>query len=230
MTSTQNSSANSMPNRPPPIMPPHIIEPMPRIMPPPRTEPNSRTTIAPTRAPMSIFKPSLMVYTPPSCSCVFNLSLRGAVGMTQIAHQPSSFCSSRKDAPCRGLARSGDAVEYNLNLSGMLLRSLTVRQGAGEFELDFSVLNPHPMELLKVSSGAASIELEYPTNAKTSPGCASPEEPLATSSTSVVRCCHTRRKMQLRYSAARRRLRNRFICYFAHSLLASLCPLAFRAP
>ena len=47
----------------------------------------------------------------------------------------------------------------------MLLRILTLRQGAGKFELDFSVLNPHPMGLLKVSSGAASIELHYLTNA-----------------------------------------------------------------
>ena len=50
----------------------------------------------------------------------------------------------------------------------MLLRILTLRQGAGKFELDFSVLNPHPMGLLKVSSGAASIELHYLTNANLS--------------------------------------------------------------
>jgi hypothetical protein len=57
-SATQNSSANSMPKRPPPIM-----EPMLPIMePPPRIEPNRRTTIAPTRAPRSIFKPSLMAY------------------------------------------------------------------------------------------------------------------------------------------------------------------------
>ena len=47
----------------------------------------------------------------------------------------------------------------------MLLRSLTVRQGAGKFELGFSAFNPHPMELLKVSSGAASVELHNLTNA-----------------------------------------------------------------
>src|SRR5829696_6773821 len=59
-TSTaQNSSANNMPKRPPPIMEPLIIEPMLPIMPPPPSvETNSRTTITPakepTAAPVSI--------------------------------------------------------------------------------------------------------------------------------------------------------------------------------
>ena len=47
----------------------------------------------------------------------------------------------------------------------MLLRRPTVRLGAGKLELGFSALNPHPMGLLEVSSGAASIELQNPTNA-----------------------------------------------------------------
>jgi hypothetical protein len=47
----------------------------------------------------------------------------------------------------------------------VLLRGLTVRQGAGKFELAFSEPNPHQMELLEVSSGAAGIELENLANA-----------------------------------------------------------------
>ena len=44
-------------------MEPLIIEPMPPIMPlPPSVETNSSTTIAPTRNPRRIFKPSLMAY------------------------------------------------------------------------------------------------------------------------------------------------------------------------
>ena len=57
------------------------------------------------------------------------------------------------------------ASEFDLDLGGVPLRSLTVRQGAGKFELGFSAPNPHPMELLEVSSGAAGIELENLANA-----------------------------------------------------------------
>ncbi len=42
---------------------------------------------------------------------------------------------------------------------------LTIRQGAGKFELGFSAPNPVPMQLLEVSSGATGIELENLANA-----------------------------------------------------------------
>src|SRR5918994_2211527 len=65
-SAAQNSSANSMPKRPPPIMEPPIIEPMPPIMPPPpRVDTNSNTTIAPTRAPRSTLRLSLMAFLAP---------------------------------------------------------------------------------------------------------------------------------------------------------------------
>jgi hypothetical protein len=57
------------------------------------------------------------------------------------------------------------ASEFELDLGGVPLSSLMVRQGAGRFELGFSALNPHPMQLLEVSSGAAGIELENLANA-----------------------------------------------------------------
>ncbi len=57
------------------------------------------------------------------------------------------------------------ASEFDLDLGGVPLNRLMVRQGAGKFELDFSVRNPHPMDLLEVSSGAAGIELENLANA-----------------------------------------------------------------
>jgi hypothetical protein len=57
------------------------------------------------------------------------------------------------------------ASEFDLDLGGVPLSQLMVRQGAGKFELDFSVPNPHPMELLEVSSGAAGIELANLVNA-----------------------------------------------------------------
>jgi len=52
-----------------------------------------------------------------------------------------------------------------------LLACLTVRKGADKFELDFSVPNPHPIELLRVSSGAAGIELDNFANANFSEMC-----------------------------------------------------------
>jgi hypothetical protein len=57
------------------------------------------------------------------------------------------------------------ASEFNLDLGGVPLSRLTVRQGAGKFELGFSEANPHPMELLEVSSGAAGMELKTLANA-----------------------------------------------------------------
>src|ERR687885_393837 len=60
------------------------------------------------------------------------------------------------------------ASEFDLDLGGVPLHALTVRQGAGKFELSFSEPNPHPMELLEVSSGAAGIELENLANANLS--------------------------------------------------------------
>ncbi|HEX2739095.1 MAG TPA: hypothetical protein VHM69_01510 [Rubrobacter sp.] len=57
------------------------------------------------------------------------------------------------------------ASEFEMDLGGIPVKALTVRQGAGKFELDFSASNPHPMEVLEVSSGAAGIELENLANA-----------------------------------------------------------------
>jgi hypothetical protein len=57
------------------------------------------------------------------------------------------------------------ASEFDLDLGGVPVNRLMVEQGAGRFELDFSAPNPHHMELLEVSSGAAGIELENLANA-----------------------------------------------------------------
>jgi uncharacterized protein YjbI with pentapeptide repeats len=55
--------------------------------------------------------------------------------------------------------------EFDLDLGGVPLKALTVRQGAGRFNLDFSAPNPHRMSLLEISSGAAGMELENLANA-----------------------------------------------------------------
>ena len=57
------------------------------------------------------------------------------------------------------------ASDFDLDLGGIPLTRLVVKQGAGKFELNFSQANPEPMELLDVSTGAAGIELENLANA-----------------------------------------------------------------
>ena len=57
------------------------------------------------------------------------------------------------------------ASDFELDLGGIPLSRLMVRQGAGKFELGFLQPNPEPMELIDVSTGAAGIELENLANA-----------------------------------------------------------------
>jgi hypothetical protein len=57
------------------------------------------------------------------------------------------------------------ASDFDLDLGGVPLSRLMVRQGAGKFELGFTQPNPEPLELLEISSGAAAIELENLANA-----------------------------------------------------------------
>jgi hypothetical protein len=60
------------------------------------------------------------------------------------------------------------ASDFDLDLGGIPLSRLMVRQGAGKLELGFPSPNPEPMELLEISSGAAAIELENLANANLS--------------------------------------------------------------
>src|ERR671911_166268 len=65
----------------------------------------------------------------------------------------------------RPLTIETGASDFDLDLGGVPLSHLMVRQGAGKFELDFPQPNPEPMELLEISCGAAAIELENLANA-----------------------------------------------------------------
>ena len=62
------------------------------------------------------------------------------------------------------------ASDFDLDLGDVPLSGLMVSQGAGKLAPGFSVPNPHPMELLEVSSGAAGTELENLANANFSEG------------------------------------------------------------
>jgi uncharacterized protein YjbI with pentapeptide repeats len=57
------------------------------------------------------------------------------------------------------------ASEFDLDLGGVPLKALLVRQGAGRFNLNFSAPNPVAMNLLEVSGGVTAIELKNLANA-----------------------------------------------------------------
>jgi hypothetical protein len=57
------------------------------------------------------------------------------------------------------------ASESRLDLGGVPISRLVVRQGAGKYAIDFSVPNPQPMSLLTLSAGAAGMEITNLANA-----------------------------------------------------------------
>jgi hypothetical protein len=69
-----------------------------------------------------------------------------------------------KEKPFALMIETG-ASEFDLDLGGVPVKALTVRQGPGRFNLNFSALNPEPMKMLEVSSGAAGMQLENLANA-----------------------------------------------------------------
>jgi len=69
-----------------------------------------------------------------------------------------------KEKPFAMTVETG-ASDFDLDLGGVPLSRLIVRQGAGKFELGFPQPNPERMDLLDISSGAAAIELENLANA-----------------------------------------------------------------
>jgi hypothetical protein len=57
------------------------------------------------------------------------------------------------------------ASESRLDLGGVPISRLVVRQGAGKYAIDFSAPNPQPMSLLTLSAGAAGMEITNLANA-----------------------------------------------------------------
>jgi hypothetical protein len=56
------------------------------------------------------------------------------------------------------------ASESRLDLGGVPISRLVVRQGAGKYAIDFSAPNPQPMSLLTLSAGAAGMEITHLAN------------------------------------------------------------------
>jgi hypothetical protein len=57
------------------------------------------------------------------------------------------------------LSLNGGASDVHLDLGGVPLLGLSVRQGAGRFRCDFSAPNPAEMEALEVEGGALEVEM-----------------------------------------------------------------------
>lgn len=57
------------------------------------------------------------------------------------------------------------ASDCDLDVGGLPLTDLVIRQGAGSLEMDFSSPNPEVMDRLKLESGATSVEMKRLSNA-----------------------------------------------------------------
>ena len=57
------------------------------------------------------------------------------------------------------------ASDSSFDLGGLPITRLTVKQGAGKCEFDFSAQNPQPMSLLTVDAGAMNLEMKNLANA-----------------------------------------------------------------
>jgi len=64
------------------------------------------------------------------------------------------------------LSVNGGASDVHLDLGGVPLLGLAVRQGAGRFRCDFSAPNPAEMERLEVEGGALAVEMRNLANAR----------------------------------------------------------------
>ena len=57
------------------------------------------------------------------------------------------------------------ASENSLDLGGLPLTRLSIRQGAGKVDVNFSAANPQPMSLLRIEAGATGLEMRNLANA-----------------------------------------------------------------
>jgi hypothetical protein len=88
--------------------------------------------------------------------------LAGTLG---LRHGAPRFALALGTARRYALAVEGGASDCQLDLGGLPLSRVTVRQGAGRFRCDFSAPNPADMDRLDVEAGAIALELLNLANA-----------------------------------------------------------------
>ncbi len=87
-----------------------------------------------------------------------------AAGFGSIRGIPQLELALGKSKPYALTIESG-ANESKLNLGGLPLSRLTIRQGAGNYAIDFSERNPEVMNALNITAGACNLEMRNLGNA-----------------------------------------------------------------
>ncbi len=87
-----------------------------------------------------------------------------AAGFGSIVGIPHLELGLGKSKPYALTIESG-ANESNLDLGGLPLNRLTIRQGAGKYAIDFSARNPEVMNTLSIIAGACNLEMFNLSNA-----------------------------------------------------------------
>ncbi|MHB1160004.1 MAG: hypothetical protein ACYC3V_06680 [Chloroflexota bacterium] len=85
--------------------------------------------------------------------------------LDRLSGFPASFDLALGRAKPYALAIETVASEANLDLGGLPIRRLEIKQGAGKVALDFSAPNPVAMSLLTLSNGASGIGMRKLANA-----------------------------------------------------------------
>ena len=85
--------------------------------------------------------------------------------ITRLLDGPPVLELTLGKATSYGLTIETGASENFLDLGGLPLTRLSVRQGAGKLEANFSSPNPSLMDKLSISSGASNIEISHLANA-----------------------------------------------------------------
>jgi hypothetical protein len=138
--------------------------------------PRLKLTAAPARLQVSAGEGEPWVsgsYTDPSGGTAFKVSTDGSE--TRLSHD-RNLTGLRKGVPQFDLTlgtgkpfalaiETGASDKNHVDLGGLQITEVDVRQGAGEFVIDFSRPNPAEMSKLTVSAGAASLELRNLANA-----------------------------------------------------------------
>ncbi len=79
--------------------------------------------------------------------------------------KPPRFDLALSTAQPYQLTLETGASDNSIDLGGVPVTRLNVRQGAGRSDIDFSAANPQPMSLLKVEAGAIGLEMKNLANA-----------------------------------------------------------------
>jgi hypothetical protein len=85
--------------------------------------------------------------------------------LSGLFSKPPSFDLALGKATPYEMSLEVGATESIFDLGGLPITRLSIKQGAGKADFDFSALNPQPMSLLDIDAGAVSLEMKNLANA-----------------------------------------------------------------